>query len=81
MIELIMLFCGVAGAIGAARNGGGGARSANGVDSDERAFIKKYRGRHSDGSLRRYLDAKRESIGRPRRPGVNSDLLSQLGDD
>lgn len=82
MIEIIMTLCAIGGFIGATRNGrGGGAKTPDSVDAEERAFIKQQARRGKDPSTtRRYLDWKRDNVGMLRRPGVNADVLAPRND-
>jgi hypothetical protein len=51
------------------------------VDREERSFYKQQLKRgHEPSQIRRYMDHKRDLVGRPRRPGVNADILPPRND-
>ena len=82
MIEVIMTVCAIAGFYGAfsGRGGGGVARTPDECDRHEADFLKLMLRKRGAGSVSvAYLDSKRASLGFPRRPGVNTELLRKAG--
>ena len=82
MIELLIIGGGIIGLAKGLQSvfGGGGPKTPDGVDKEERAFLLKNKNDPDPSSMRRYLDWKRHKIGMPRRPGVNADLLAPRND-
>ena len=82
VIEILIIAGGIAAWMkGMSSGGGGGARTPNGVDAEERKFIKQMNSQGKDPhTTRRYLDWKRDAVGMPRRPGVNADILAPRND-
>jgi hypothetical protein len=81
VIETLIVIGGLVGLVKGLSGGWGGgiAKSPDECDRHEAQFLRDC-GR--DGTLvsRNYLDAKRSSLGFPRRAGVNADLLSKFAD-
>ena len=81
MIEIIALL-GAAGALHSfLTRGSGVARTPDECDAHERKFLLENKNDDDPSAVRRYLDHKRQSLGFPRRPGVNADLLAPRNDE